>query len=70
MTSDKCTFSSKVGACVGVVNASSSLVLRGGVVSQGGGAGEIASRGAGVLVADGARAHGIKVLVSENKCAG
>jgi len=52
------------------VNASSSLVLRGGVVSQGGGAGEIASRGAGVLVADGARAHGIKVLVSENKCAG
>ena len=62
MTADKCKFSCKVGACVAVTAPASSLVLRGGVVTQG--------FGAGVIVEGGARVHGINVTASENKTAG
>ena len=62
VTADKCTFSSKIGACVVVDTTESSLVLRGSVVSHG--------FGAGAVVLAGARMHGINATLSENLVSG
>ncbi|KAJ1495847.1 pectin lyase fold/virulence factor [Baffinella frigidus] len=62
VTADKCTFTSKGGACVSVTNSGSSLVLRGGGASQG--------VAAGVIVSNSARVHAIKATVSDNEAAG